>query len=70
MPKFLLFPKEINNEVRWLETASWREELVEARWVDNADRWIGDDQKSYVHPYWKPTNFINYENVRNTKRKF
>ena len=41
--QFLLFPKEINREVRWLERASWQEKYctgyiflkwLELKWVD------------------------------------
>ena len=38
--RFLFFPKEINNEVRWLECAKWEEQYyyyltwIPTRWID------------------------------------
>lgn len=44
--KFLLFPKEINGEVRWLEIATWSQTLENSwdglYWKDV--EWIKDDQ--------------------------
>jgi len=38
--RFLLFPKMIQGELRWLETATWEEEFVVStcEWV--ARRWL------------------------------
>ena len=31
---FLWFPKQINNDVRWLEKAKWEQVYVEDHWFD------------------------------------
>lgn len=45
---FLLFPKEINGEVRWLEWATWRE-VAKSDWIDiewEACHWIDAEPAS------------------------
>ena len=40
--KFLLFPKKIKGETRWLEKTSWQEECLKyysALWSDYVVRW-------------------------------
>jgi len=43
--RFLLFPKKIRNEIRWLEVAAWEEmyrpDLKVFGWY--ADRWVRGD---------------------------
>ena len=40
---FLWFPKEINDETRWLERATWKEEVIPTRyglkWTEKC--WLG-----------------------------
>jgi hypothetical protein len=47
--KFLLFPKRIGTELRWLETASWREEFVPEHPILYPNNLDG---------YWRPLKWI------------
>jgi len=38
--EFLLFPKEIDNEIRWLENAKWQERYDGVVWV--GEFWINE----------------------------
>jgi len=40
--RFLFIPKIINNELRWLEIATYEQKFMEATYVDyeEGDRWI------------------------------
>ena len=39
---FLLFPKTINHDMRWLEFAKWKEEFGKCDWGWTAVEWIDD----------------------------
>lgn len=50
--KFLCFPKRIDGETRWLETATWEEEWG----VPVFDEGYGP------RGFWCATRWVNYEN--------
>jgi hypothetical protein len=46
--KFLIFPKILNNELRWLETAEWEERFVfPGKWL--GIRWIKRRNENEKH---------------------
>jgi hypothetical protein len=51
--RFLLWPKKILREVRWLEMATWEEEYDEGV---IAKDWVG--QPSIYPPVWRPTKWV------------
>ena len=48
---FLLFPKTVNKEMRWLEKASWEEE-----WIHENFR--GSDGYHYYREYWRKNKWV------------
>jgi len=49
--KFLLFPKTVNKELRWLEKASWEEEYVR-------ETFRGFDGYCYIRRYWRKNKWL------------
>ena len=53
--KFLLFPKVIDNELRWFEKASWEESYVccgfgtDFHWSWEGVRWINDKNQKFAN---------------------
>lgn len=58
--RFLLFPKCIDYEYRWLETATWRQRLVLAR-SQYRDSIIKHNYLKWIDVYWDPTDVTNSE---------
>ena len=49
--RFLLFPKTINGELRWLEKASWEEEYVR-------ETFRGFDNHVYMRFCWRKNEWL------------
>lgn len=69
---FLWFPKEINNEVRWLEKAEWKQVYFlgywnDREWLDTTDKITGKDDEEAV--YGKiSTNFVESRIKENNQK--
>ncbi len=57
--RFLLFPKCINNEGRWLEKTSWTQKL-KGFYYDVFDELTGKFNQEYIKR-WKDMEWINKE---------
>lgn len=55
--KFLIFPKRINDEIRWLEIVKIHQVYI-LKMVKDEDEFGWDRKKVY---YWKDTQFIDNE---------
>ena len=55
--KFLIFPKRINDEIRWLEIVKIHQVYI-SKMVKDEDEFGWDCKKVY---YWKDTQFIDNE---------